>query len=223
MTERHDLTRAVLAVTSGPACRRAEALLARRDHLPADEAALLAAHLKNCPDCRELAALLASLPGELAALADPPPDPGLTVAVLRRTLPLLRRRRCAGRPGVRAWLAAWWEERAERPTLAAEVALVAALLLAALGWLPGEKLPPRGRMTAVAARVVAPPARLGSLVADAAARLGGELDRLLDGVSRRSAARATASRRPAVASDADTCTGNADPGRSHRHRTGRRP
>ncbi len=222
MTERHDLTRAVLAVTSGPACRRAEELLARRNHLPADDAALLAAHLDRCPDCRELAAILASLPGELAALADPPPEPGLTAAVLRRTLPLLRRRRCTGRPGVRAWLAAWWEERAERPTLAAEVALVAALLLAALGWLPGEKLPPRGRMTAVAARVIAPPARLGSLVADAAARLGGELDRLLDGVDRRPAARVAASRRAGAAvSDTNTCTGNTETGRSLRHRTGR--
>ncbi len=82
-----DLTRRILARTSGSACGRAEALLGGRwdARLDADDDRLLGEHLQRCGRCRALAAVLDRLPPVLSALAEREPGPSFTAAVLAAT------------------------------------------------------------------------------------------------------------------------------------------
>nr|MBC8422951.1 zf-HC2 domain-containing protein [bacterium] len=82
-----DLTGAVLAATTGPACARAEILLAERPDgtLKERDAALLDDHLDHCDACQELAPTLTWVMPAVAGLAGPELDPGLSYDLLRPT------------------------------------------------------------------------------------------------------------------------------------------
>ena len=143
----------VLERTSGPACRRAEALLASApgsgqpvaegtggapdEELPAVDRELLELHLAGCAECRALAAVLAELARDLPRLAEVRPDPGFADDVLAASLPAAvrwrRRRRAWSLTWGRAWSRAWsetWPRWVRRPRFAWEAAF--ALTLVAL-------------------------------------------------------------------------------------------
>jgi hypothetical protein len=168
-----DLTRRILARTSGGACRRAEALLAARwdgEPAPAD-AALLAGHLERCAACRQVARALDWARPRLTWLAVREPGPAFTAAVLARTVPRRPRRTdpAAASPaplaGARRRLAAslqrlWW-----RPRIALEGAWAVCALAALLVWGP---LAPAGVPTEASRLVRAGAASVPELVQTAA-------------------------------------------------------
>lgn len=82
-----DLTRAILARTSGDPCRRLQVLACDLvDGLLAPLPAELAAtHLDHCPACRNLIAALGTLRTVLPTLASLDPGPGFTQAVVQAT------------------------------------------------------------------------------------------------------------------------------------------
>jgi len=106
-----DLLPGVLARTTGPACPRAEILLAEAGL----EDAVLEAHVAACPDCSALAGALGALARDLPALADPFDAPDLLPAILARTTTA-----SATVPaGLRSWFARW-EALVRRPRFALE-------------------------------------------------------------------------------------------------------
>lgn len=139
----------VLERTSGPACRRAEALLASasgfgepadgragdapEEELPAVDRELVDLHLAGCAECRALAAVLAGLARDLPRLAEVRPAPGFAEDVLAATLPPAarwrRRRRAWGLTWSRTW-SETWPRWVRRPRFAWEAAF--ALTLVAL-------------------------------------------------------------------------------------------
>ena len=138
-----DLTAAVLARTSGPACGRAGGLLAAlADGAPdLGDAQLLHGHLDRCPDCRVLAATLAWLAPELRDMAEVAPDPAFTADVLAATARLREAAAARGRRQIRIArrlaavtgpVDAWWRRQLERPRFALEFAYVATMILLAL-------------------------------------------------------------------------------------------
>lgn len=122
-----DLTRAILARTTGGSCEalRAQACAFVDGGLEPLRADLVAAHLAHCPACTQLVATLRAAAGRLPELRAADPGPSLTARVLRATTQ--RPRATPGTP--RFW---------QRPRLALE----AAYLGAAAGFfalhLPGE-------------------------------------------------------------------------------------
>ena len=82
-----DLTRAILARTSGNPCRRLEVLACDfvDDSLDAAQARLVRLHLDHCEACSALVGALATLRATLPTLAQADPGPGFTQAVLRAT------------------------------------------------------------------------------------------------------------------------------------------
>lgn len=126
-----DLTGAVLAATTGPACARAEILLAERPDgtLKERDAALLDDHLDHCDACRELALTLTWVMPAVAELAEPELDPAFTYDVLRATAAVRARKRAGRlvRLGDRA--RAWWDDQTRRPLFALEAAFAATVLL----------------------------------------------------------------------------------------------
>ena len=88
-----DLTDAILARTSGPACPRAEEQLCDlvSGALAAGEAQLVRAHLEHCRRCQALAVTLRWLLPELREMGEVRPDAAFTADVLRATAPLRRR------------------------------------------------------------------------------------------------------------------------------------
>jgi len=133
MMDNPDLTRRILAATSGSACARAENLLSERgdDVDPVDQA-LLDGHLGRCEPCRELAEALAWALPALPALAERDPGRQFTAAVLART----SRRPVRGLvPNLeRAALAVI--AMMQRPRIALEAGWVGATLAAILIWSP---------------------------------------------------------------------------------------
>ena len=129
-----DLVSAVLAQTSGSACRRAEGLLCDLldGELTGADLELMAAHHDSCRDCRALAAAMTRLTADLPRLAELRPDPGFVAAVLAATLPLSVRLR-------RRWTAVWphW---VRRPRFASEAAFVATMALVLIFATPGSPL-----------------------------------------------------------------------------------
>lgn len=88
-SEDPELTRAILARTSGSPCRRLEALacdLVDGTLAPA-QTRLAQGHLEHCPACRTLLASLEELQAVLPTLALADPGPALTAQVLQATLP----------------------------------------------------------------------------------------------------------------------------------------
>lgn len=130
----------VLERTSGPACPRAEELLASAarpeepaddrpaegsgEELPAVDRELLDLHLAGCGECRALAAVLAELARELPRLAEVHPAPGFVEGVLTATLPAAVRWR-------RRWRSVRlesWPSWVRRPRFAWEAAFVLTVL-----------------------------------------------------------------------------------------------
>jgi hypothetical protein len=126
---------AVLARTSGPACRQAEKRLGDWvDGLvpQGTESGVLAQHLEHCPDCAGLVAELERLAVELPRLAIVAPEPSLVAGVLRRTLPFEVR--------LRRWWAEAGSQWVRRPRFASELAYVATLVLVLLFGTPVSPL-----------------------------------------------------------------------------------
>ena len=88
-----DLTEAILAGTSGPACGQARTRLGDfiDGVLPGADHDLVDAHLRHCPDCIAVVTALARLAEDLPAFSALRPDPELVVDVVARTLPRHRR------------------------------------------------------------------------------------------------------------------------------------
>ena len=121
-----DLTGAILAQTSGPACGQAQALLGDLidGALDAADQDLCAAHLRHCPACTAILTALVRLAEDLPSFAALPPDPPLVNDILVLTRP--------GRP----WRTVFRERMREtgfrllaRPRIAWEAGCVAALLV----------------------------------------------------------------------------------------------
>jgi hypothetical protein len=151
-----DLTPAVLAATTGPACARAE------DHLPAwlnsdlDEADhhLVTLHLETCPDCRALADILLTLDATLPNLREMTPPVGFTEQVLH-TFTALTPHAPSPKPGregasglpfdvrLSTWLRTAWPRLVQRPRFATELAyaltVVAVLAAQATGAFAGAE------------------------------------------------------------------------------------
>ncbi len=128
------LADSVIAVTSGPACGRAEALLGARPdgNLPADELLLLQAHLDHCRACAELALTLDAALATVRELAEPELDATFTYDILRATSATRARKRGGALPRLADRLGAWWQGQAARPQFAWEVAFAATVVLVLL-------------------------------------------------------------------------------------------
>lgn len=164
-----DLLPRVLAATSGPACGRAEELLAGRlEAAPADP--LLLEHLAGCPACRRLESTLAALARDLPALAEVAPDPAFVADILaatsgRAAAPMPRPvvdPLAAALDRVAAALARAWERGLRRPRFALEAAYALLLGLLVLG--------------APVASVAEPARELGRAIAVEPPELLGRLD-----------------------------------------------
>ena len=129
-----DLTSSVLAVTSGPACERAEALLGRRSDgsLTERDAGLLEDHLGHCVDCTELARTLAWVLPVVGEMAEPELDLAFTYDVLRETVRYRERKRSGGFRRLGDRIEAWWEGQIRRPQFVMEVAFAATVVLVIL-------------------------------------------------------------------------------------------
>ncbi|MBD3220410.1 hypothetical protein GF314_04135 [bacterium] len=187
--EGDDLTRRILARTSGRACDRAAELLATGwdGPLAGDDQALLDDHLAHCAACRELAVILDRLQPMLPRLAEREPDPAFTRAVLART---------TGVGGVRPTPTRWLDRLADRlagafgglwnrPRFALEAGWTAAALLALVMWSPlgsGDQTADRAADVITAGTRVAP--ALVHWVEDRAADAEAAAADLLDMTSR---------------------------------------
>jgi hypothetical protein len=124
-----DLLPAILAGTSGPACQRAETLLADpTDRILATvEAELLRGHLEHCEACLGLSHALRRMEAELPILATADPGPGFTAAVLGvvRRLGLVKGARREAPRG-------FWAGLMSRPRIAWETACAGTLILGSL-------------------------------------------------------------------------------------------
>jgi len=207
----------VLERTSGPACRRAEELLAvapgpsgswagREEELPeartSDEAEdalspvdreLLDLHLAGCAECRALAAALAELARDLPGLAEVRPDPGFVQEVLTATLPAAVRWRRRWRPAWDRFRSESWPRWLRRPRFAWEAAFL--LTLVALPIFAAPEAP----LQAVPERAIEltrenPVAKLEAPMAELEARLGSAIR----AVRRSAPARRLAASRTAV-------------------------
>ena len=143
-----DLTEAVLARTSGPACGRSEELLCDlvAGDLPGGDAQLVRMHLEHCQPCAALQRTLTWVVPLLPQMATITPDRRFTVDVLGRTS-----RAHGFRVGLRRqlWgerLRDWWQGAVARPRFNLEAAYVGTVLLIALfgtPYSPLKEAPPR--------------------------------------------------------------------------------
>lgn len=132
-----ELTRAILARTSGSACASArERLVGFADgELAAIDAELIGVHISGCADCAALAGALGRLSRDLPELAEIEPDVAFLHDVLVRTWK---------RPSVAARAAAWVREAGaalwQRPRIAWEAAYVGTAVLSLAFVLAGSPL-----------------------------------------------------------------------------------
>lgn len=182
-----DLTRRILAATSGSACRRAEDLLARGDDDPPRDPvdqALLAGHLDRCAACRQLAEVLAWATPALPALAERDPGEAFTAAVLART----SRRPARGLVPALERLALAAVERtgalARRPRLALEAGWVGAMLVAVLIWSP---IAPSGSAEQAVAAVQSGGTLVPRLVQESVPEIEADVDAALQRLRERAA------------------------------------
>lgn len=181
-----DLTRRILAATSGSACRRAEELLGHGDEASLDpvDQALLAGHVSRCAACHQLAEVLAWATPALPALAERDPGVAFTVAVLARTsrrnaprlVPALERLTLVVRERVIAM--------AQRPRFALEAGWVGAMLVAVLVWSP---IAPDGRADQAVAAMQSGSAFMPRLVQESVPEIEAEVDAALQGLRERAA------------------------------------
>jgi len=115
-----ELTRAILARTSGDPCHRLQGLACDfvDGTLEAGQASLVRLHLGHCEACSALVEVLASLQTDLPAMAQVDPGPWFTQAVLRAT------RHQPSRRG--ADLRDLWWRLMHRPRIALETAYLGA-------------------------------------------------------------------------------------------------
>jgi hypothetical protein len=115
-----DLTAAILARTSGPACGRFHDLACdlADDLLTGDDLALAEGHLAHCPACRALVSSLREAALVLPAFAQAAPGEAFTASVLAQT-----RRLCLVQPPDR--LVEGWTRFLRRPRAALESAYLA--------------------------------------------------------------------------------------------------
>jgi hypothetical protein len=113
-----DLTAAILARTSGPACQRLRALACDLvdGALAPEDQTLARGHLEHCPRCRNLVANLALATDLLPGFMEIEPGPAFTEAVLAATQPP---------PAQEDPLAANWRRLLRRPRFCLEVAYLA--------------------------------------------------------------------------------------------------
>jgi len=147
-----DLTHAVLALTSGSACERAQSLLCDfvDGQLDGGSTTLLREHRAHCARCDALTSTLAWLRDMLPDCTERAPDAQFTADVVLATTALH-----VHRSPWRARVMDQWRALMLRPRLAWEVAYVGTLVLVLLFGTPGSPL--RGAPTrAVAAVEVSP-------------------------------------------------------------------
>ncbi len=130
-----DLLPAVLQLTTGSPCARAESLLPALvdGELDADSREILEGHLAGCEPCSQLLAALRDARAVLPALAEMEPPPGFAASVLRATSGAPAR--AAWAPRVPARVSAfgqWWLRFLARPRASLEIAYVATVLLVVL-------------------------------------------------------------------------------------------
>lgn len=115
-----ELTRAILARTSGDPCHRLQSLACDfvDGTLEAGQAGLVRLHLGHCGSCAALVGALAELQADLPAMAQVDPGPWFTQAVLRATRDLPARQGT----GLREF---WWRLM-HRPRIALEAAYLGA-------------------------------------------------------------------------------------------------
>lgn len=151
-----DLTAAVLAATTGPACRAAEERLPAwlDSDLPEADAALVALHLETCAGCRAVADVLVAMDLALPRLRELAPPAGFTQEVLH-TLRALEPQAPSPEPGrageplppldvrLALWLKAAWPRLVQRPRFATELAyaltVVGVLAVQAMGTFAGAE------------------------------------------------------------------------------------
>lgn len=164
-----ELTRAILARTSGDPCHRLQSLACDfvDGALEAEQASLVRLHLGHCGACAALVEALASLQTDLPALAQVDPGPWFTQAVLRATRHQPIRRGADLRD-------LWWRLM-HRP----RIALEAAYLGAAAG-LMGVYLPlPAPQVPALVQPLGDSALRVAGQVAQAERRTSASLQRSL--------------------------------------------
>jgi len=164
-----ELTRAILARTSGDPCQRLQGLACDfvDGALEPGQANLVRLHLGHCGACSALVEALASLQADLPAMAEVDPGPWFTQAVLRAT------RHQPSRRG--ADLRGLWWRLMHRP----RIALEAAYLGAAAG-LMGIYLPlPTPRVPALVQPLGDSALRVAGQVAQAERRTSASLQRSL--------------------------------------------
>jgi anti-sigma factor RsiW len=139
------LADAVLARTSGSACRAAEVLLPDLvdEALHGTDAELVRLHLERCSGCAAAARALLALRHALPAMAEVDPGRPFTEGVLARTTHAPWRR-----------LAASFRRLLLRPTFAMEGAYLGSVILVALVGLPGSPLRDVPRQTSSAVRAL---------------------------------------------------------------------
>jgi len=117
-----DLTAAILAQTSGPACDRLRGLACAfvDETLPAEDRELVSLHLEHCPQCRGLVAGMGEAIRVLPGFAQVDPGAAFTAAVLTRTRSPLP----PGLPPPDRFLAGW-ANLMRRPRAALEAAYLA--------------------------------------------------------------------------------------------------
>ena len=115
-----ELTRAILARTSGDPCHRLQSLACDfvDGSLEAGQASLVRLHLGHCGACAALVGALAGLQADLPAMAQVDPGPWFTQAVLRATRHLPIRQE--------ADLREFWWRLMHRPRIALEAAYLGA-------------------------------------------------------------------------------------------------
>ena len=115
-----ELTRTILARTSGDPCHRLQSLACDfvDGALEAEQASLVRLHLGHCAACSALVGALASLQADLPSMAQADPGPGFTQAVLRATRRQPPRREADPRD--------LWRKLMHRPRIALEAAYLGA-------------------------------------------------------------------------------------------------
>jgi predicted anti-sigma-YlaC factor YlaD len=175
------LTRSILEITSGPACARAEQVLANTidEVLESGAARILQMHLSGCARCAELARTMRSLKETLPEMAEIDPGPAFAGEVIRAARASLRIR-------VRRWAhpARIWYRLIRRPLFTWEAAYAGTVLFAILflnPWFPLREYASQ----AVSAAEISAPAGLSRVVPAGTLPEAAEIARTASAVSAR--------------------------------------
>lgn len=139
-----DLTKAILAHTSGSPCQRLQTLACEYvdGELDQGQASLVRAHLEHCHACSALVTALTEMKRVLPTLAQVDPGPWFTQRILRATLHAPRRDSAFN-------LRAAWFKLLHRPRIALEIAYLGAAAGMMGLYLPHPTLPEAGSLPAI--------------------------------------------------------------------------